>query len=153
MKPGLPKWLTITNSKTQTRKIPSKKKLACVAGVRKERERGFWARGRMEKDGVPLFPSPSREVSCSNPLPFQTPATQAKGKIQSQKLCLPNHCQGDNVQLLFQERLRKQLKLLAITNREMMKQTEHGIDWEHQTWSVVMSISNSSPSLQTLYLS
>ena len=64
------------------------------------------------------------------------PATQAKGKIQSQKLCLPNHCQGDNVQLLFQERLRKQLKLLAITNREMMKQTEHGIDWEHQTCSV-----------------
>ena len=40
------------------------------------------------------------------------------------------------MQLLFQERLRKQLKLLAITNREMMKQTEHGIDWEHQTWSV-----------------
>ena len=108
----------------------------------------------MEEDGVPLFPSSSREVSCSNPLPFQTPATQAKGKIQSQKLCLPNHCQGDNVQLLFQERVRKQLKLLAITNREMMKQTEHGIDWEHQINLLrVMSISNSSPSLQTLYLS
>ena len=92
----------------------------------------------MEGDGVPLFPSPSRKVSRSNslPLPFQTPATQAKGRIQSQKLCLPNHCQGDNVQLLFQERVRKQLKLLAITDREMMKQTEHGIDWEHQTCSV-----------------
>ena len=150
MKPGIPKWLTITNSKTQTRKIPSKKKLACVAGVRKERERGFWARGRMEEDGVPLFPSPSREVSCSNPLPFQTPATQAKGKIQSQKLCSPNHCQGDNVVS------RKSKEIIKTIGNHKQRNDEASWTWDWLGTSNllrVMSISNSSPSLQTLYLS
>ena len=76
----------------------------------------------MEGDGVSLFPSPSREVSRSNslPLPFQTPATQAKGKIQSQKLCLPNHCQGDNVQLLFQE-LKSKETIKTIDNHKQRK--------------------------------
>jgi len=62
--------------------------LACVAGVKRgrgnlgARERVGRAREK-EKESVPLLPPPSRVVSRPNslPLPFRTPATQAKASV------------------------------------------------------------------------
>ena len=64
------------------------RRVACVAGVKSGRERGnLGARGRKERKGkVPLLPPPSRVVPRpkSLPLPFQTPATQARKRKAKQ---------------------------------------------------------------------
>ena len=76
----------------QTRLIArDKRRIACVAGVKRGRERGnLGARERVgrarEKGKEPstLLSPPSHVVSCRNslPLPFRTLATQAKRRIE-----------------------------------------------------------------------
>ena len=79
--------------------------VACVAGVKRWRERGnLGAPERVGRArGAPLLPPPSRVVSRSNslPLPFRTPATEATHNVAcEQALCLGKTNSEDSLSLV-----------------------------------------------------